>query len=228
LKLVSRDLRDFQPLAPNLPVVLNNGGAATVTATVNGQITAPHVAGNVLVTSFAVEGRPFTRLSADIEASKAGAAVKDGVLARDQLQARFAGSLGLRNWKPDEAAPLRADVTVRNAGMEDGLALAGQSPGVAGTGAPTLDAHVQGPLGDPLGAADLNVVNGTVDGEPFDSLAMHASMTSGAVEVPTLLFTAGPSRIEGNAVYHHAPGDWKNGDWRARIASNQVQLAQFQ
>ena len=35
------------------------------------------------------------------------------------LQANFAGSAGLRNWKPLDSEPLRADVTVRNAGVED-------------------------------------------------------------------------------------------------------------
>jgi translocation and assembly module TamB len=228
LKLISRDLRDFQPVAPNLPMTFSNGGAATITATVNGKITAPHVAGHVLITSFAVDGRPFTRLSADIDAAKNGATVKDGVLARDELQAHFAGSLGLRDWKPDDTQPLRADVAVRNAGMQDVLALAGQSSVVQATGTLTLDAHVNGTLGNPLGGADLNVVNGTVEGEHFDSLAVRAALTSGTVEVPTLLFIAGASRIEGNATYRHAPGDWKNGDWRAHVASNQVQLAQFQ
>jgi len=87
---------------------------------------------------------------------------------------------------------------------------------------------VNGTVGDPLGNADINVANGTVEGERFDSLVVHAAMTPGAIQVPTLVWTAGPSRIEGNAVYNHPPGDLQNGTWRAHVASNQVQLAQFQ
>jgi translocation and assembly module TamB len=227
VRLVSHDLRDFRPVAPDLPIAINRGGAATVTATVNGSISAPHVTGQVLVTNFAADGRPFTRLSAGIDAANTGAAVRDGLLARDALQARFSGSVGLRNWKPENPQPVRADVTVRNADLQDVLALAGQSS-IAATGALTLDAHVNGTIGDPRGNADLNVANGTIEGERYDALIVRASMTQNAVQVPTLLFTAGPSRIEGNAVYNHPPGNLENGDWRAHIASNQVQLAQFQ
>jgi len=83
-------------VAPDLTVVLNRGGAATVNATVNGKISAPHIAGQVLVTNFSAEGRPFTRLSAGIEGAKTGAAVSDGVLARGALQAHFFGSGGAK------------------------------------------------------------------------------------------------------------------------------------
>ena len=80
----------------------------------------------MLVTNFSAEGRPFTRLATNFEASKTGASVSNGVLAHGALQASFAGAVGLRNWKPENSAPLRADVTVRNADVQDVLALAGQ------------------------------------------------------------------------------------------------------
>ena len=39
----------------------------------------------------------------------------------------------------------------------------------------------------------MSVVNGTVEGERFDSLVMHAAMTPGVVQVPSLVWTAGVS-----------------------------------
>ena len=54
---VSRDLADFRPLAGNLPVKFNAGGAVTVTATASGKLSAPRIAGDVLVTNFSAEGR---------------------------------------------------------------------------------------------------------------------------------------------------------------------------
>ena len=59
--LVSRDLTDFQPLG-EIPVTLNNGGAATVNATVTGNLSAPQSPRRRQLTNFAAEGRPFDRL----------------------------------------------------------------------------------------------------------------------------------------------------------------------
>ena len=228
IRAVSRDLADFRPLAGDLPVKFNAGGAATVTATASGKLSAPRIAGDVLVTNFSAEGRPFTRLATNFDASKTGASVSNGVLARGTLQANFAAAVGLRDWKPENTAPLRADVTVRNADVQDVLALAGQSTSVPVTGQLTADAHISGTIGDPLGNADISVVNGTVQGERFDSLTAHAVMTQGSIDVPSLAFVAGPSRIDASAGYRHAPNDLQHGSFRVHVASNQVQLAQFQ
>lgn len=228
VRAVSRDLADFQPLAGNLPVKFNAGGAATVTATATGKLSAPRIAGDVLVTNFTAQGRPFTRLATSFEASKTGASVNHGVLARGLLQANFAAAVGLRNWKPENSQPLHADVTVRNADVQDVLAMAGQSSPVPVTGALTVDAHVNGTLGDPLGNADIAIVNGTIEGERFDSLTAHAVMTQGAIDIPSLGFVAGPSRIDANVSYRHAIDNLQHGTFRAHVASNQVQLAQFQ
>src|ERR1017187_7202690 len=127
-----------------------------------------------------------------------------------------------------EPSKVRADVTVHNADVQDVLALAGQSSSVPVTGALTLDAHVSGTLGDPLGNADVTVVNGTIEGGRFDSLAAHAVMTQGSVDVSSLAFVAGPSRIDASGSYRHALNDLQHGTFRAHVASNQVQLAQFQ
>jgi hypothetical protein len=132
------------------------------------------------------------------------------------------------NWKPENSALLRADITMRNADVQDVLALAGQSSSVPVTGALTVDAHINGTVGDPLGNADVGVVNGTIQGERFDSLTAHAAMTQGSIDLPSLSFIAGPSRIDANASYRHAPNDLQRGTFRVHVSSNQVQLAQFQ
>ena len=228
IRAVSRDLADFRPLTGDLPVKFNAGGAATVTATASGKLSAPRIAGEVLVTNFSAEGRPFTRLANSFEASQTGASVSNGVLARGTLQASFAAAVGLRDWKPENTAPLRADVTVRNADVQDILALAGQSTSVPVTGQLTADAHISGTTGSPVGNADISVVSGTVQGERFDSLTARAVMTQGSIDVPSLAFVAGPSRIDATAGYDHPPNDLKHGSFRVHVASNQVQLAQFQ
>lgn len=225
VKLVSSDLRDFQPLG-TVPVVLK-GGTATVNASVNGKLSAPRLSGQVEVTNFSVEGRPFTQFRAAVEASQSGASVGQGLLARGPLEARFDASFALHNWKPDNSDPLRANVTMRNADVQDLLALAGQT-GLPVTGALTLDAHIDGTIANPLGNAEISVLNGTVEGERFDSLVTRVVMTPGVIEAPSLVWIAGPSRIQANATYRHAADSLARGDFRVHVASNQVQLAQFQ
>jgi translocation and assembly module TamB len=228
IRAVSHDLVDLRPLAGDLPVKFAAGGGVTVAAAASGKLSDPRIAGDVLATNFSADGRPFTRLATNFEAARTGASVSNGLLARGALQANFAATVGLRNWKTENTAPLSATVTVRNADVQDVLALAGQSSSVPVTGALTLDALINGTLGDPLGTADISVLKGAIQGEPFDSLTAHAAMTPGAIDVPTVAFVAGPSRIDANANYRHAPNDLEHGTFRVHVASNQVQLAQFQ
>ncbi len=224
VRLVSTDFADFRPVAA-IPVTLNRG-IATVNATVSGTLTEPRIAASLAMSNFSVEGRPFTRLQADINAAGTGAAISNGDLSRKNFDAQFAASVGLDKWKPDVSEPLRADVTVRNGDLQDILALAGQSS-VAAAGALTADAHVTGTLGAPLGNADLTVTSGTLEGTAFDRLAARAAFTPGAIEVPSLEVIAGPSRLDANAVYQHAPNDYQHGSLEAHVASSQVQLADF-
>src|SRR5262249_25702051 len=148
--------------------------------------------------NFAAAGRTFTTFAADIDAARNGATVRNAALTRGTLQANFAGSVGLRNWKPENDQPLRADATVRNADLADVLAFAGQSD-LPATGALTADAHIAGTVGSPTGSADLSVVNGTLEEEHFDSLTAHVGMTPQTIDVPTLSLVAGPSRIDATA-----------------------------
>jgi translocation and assembly module TamB len=224
-RIVSRDLSDFRPLG-NIPVALENG-VATVNATVRGSLSNPRVTAHAEVTNFAVENRQFSRFGADITASATGAAATNAVLTRGPLQANFAGTVGLRNWKPENNQPLKVDATIRNGDVADVLALAGQSD-INATGALSMDAHIAGTVGSPTGTADLRVVNGTIEGEPFDSLTARANMTPQTIDVPSLSLVAGPSRIDANATYQHPLNDLSRGTVRAHVASNQVQLAQFQ
>jgi translocation and assembly module TamB len=224
-RVVSRNLNDFRPLG-NIPITLN-GGVATVNATVTGKLSAPRIVAHADLTKFSVENRTFDHFAADLNASSNGAAATNAVLTRGALQANFSGTVGLRNWKPESFEPLKVDATVRNADLADVLALAGQSSTPA-TGTLTADAHIGGTVGSPTGNADISVVNGTIEGEHFDTLTTRAVMTPQAIDVPSLAMVAGPSRIDATANYQHPVNDLSRGSVRAHVASNQVQLAQFQ
>jgi len=226
VRLVSRNLADFQPVAA-IPVTLTGRGAATVNATVTGAIGAPRVAAQVAVTDFAVDGRAFTRFTAALDASSSSATVTNAVLSRGSLQAQFSAAVGLHNWKPENDAPLHADLTVRNGDLRDALALAGQS-GFSATGALRADVHINGTIGSPAGAAELTVTPGTLEGEPFDSLTARAVLSQTAIDLPSFSLVAGPSRLDATANYRHTVNDLQRGVLSAHVTSNQVQLARCQ
>jgi translocation and assembly module TamB len=226
VRLVSRNLKDIEPaLSAPLPVTLNRGGSATFTGSVTGKLSAPQIAGHVAVANFAAEGRPFNLLAADVSASPAEAAVKNGTLSRGQLQARFAASVGLRNWKPEDRGPLTANLAIQNADVQDLLALAGQQEPVTGTLA--ASAQIAGTLGNPRGNAAIDIANGSAYQEHFDRLTMRANLSNQLIDVTTLQVAAGSARIDANASYQHAADSLQRGNLRVHLASNQFQLAQF-
>jgi translocation and assembly module TamB len=226
VRMVSHNFADFQPIAA-VPVTFTGSGAARINAKVTGSLSAPRIAGQLAVNNFAVSGRSFTRLTADLDASPSGAAVNNAVLSRGALQAQFSAAAGLRNWKPETYERLKADFAIRNGDLADVLALAGQSRFPA-SGALRADVHLSGTVGSPAGDAAVNVDRGSLEGEPFDSFSAHATLTQTAVDVTSLSMAAGPSRLDASAKYAHAVNDLRRGVVTAHVTSNQVQLARFQ
>jgi translocation and assembly module TamB len=224
--LVSRNFSDFRPIAA-IPVTFTGTGSATVDAVIAGNLNAPRISAQLAANNFAVDGRAFTRFSAAATASPSGATISNATLSRGTLQAQFSASAGLRNWKPENYEPLKADLVIRDADLRDLLALAGQSS-IPATGALQANAHIAGTIGSPTGAADLGIQHGTLDGESFDNLTLQAAMDPNSINVQGLHLTAGPSHIDATATYQHPVNNLQQGTVTAHVSSNQVQLAQFQ
>jgi translocation and assembly module TamB len=126
LRLVTRDLTDFQPLGA-IPVTFSANGSATVDGTLTGTLSAPRIAGQVALTNFAVDGRPFTRFAATLDANQSSASVTNAVLNRGTLQAQFSATTGLHHWIPENYDPLKADIVIRNADLVAGAGLEDQA-----------------------------------------------------------------------------------------------------
>ncbi len=224
-RLVSNDLADFRPLGA-IPIALYRGTAA-VTAIVTGSLADPRIAAHAALANFTVEGRVFRRFAGDVEASRNRVAVSNALLTRGALAAQFSGSLGLDNWKPANHEPLRIDALVRNADVADVLALAGQGT-ISASGTFAAAAQIGGTLGSPAGSAEISAVRGSIEGVPFGSLTARAAITPQSIDVPALTLAAGTARIGAAAAYRHAVNDLSRGTLWARVASNQVQLADYQ
>jgi translocation and assembly module TamB len=223
ISVTTSDLRDL-PTAQS-PVTLT-GGQAGFVGNVTGGIAAPRIAGHLSATHFQVEDRAFDSLNADLSASASGATVKNGLLARGAMQSSFSANTGLREWKPRPSDPVSADVTVQGGDLADIMALAGQrSRGFSGTLSAGL--HAQGTIGNPSGNAAIHVEKGTLGGEPFDRMDAQVNLSDQLATIPSATLIAGNGRADFTAEFRHARDSFATGQIRARLHTNQIDLAQI-
>ena len=219
VRLVTHNPNDLMPAPQTLPVTFQKGGSAILTAAITGKLNAPRISGHLAVTSFSVENRAFNTLVLDLDASKSGADVRNGVLAHGALQAQFAVSAGLRDWKPEAFEPLTVTAAIRNADARDLLALAGQAD-VPLTGMLNADARISGTIGSPRGSASLDIAKGTAYREPFDRIQARVNLADRAIDLTELEIAAGAARLSAN-------GSYRQGSIRAHLAGTQIGLQQI-
>lgn len=232
LTLVSHNLSDFLPAAnfastkpqSSLPVSLRPGGIASIQAQLTGDLSAPHIMGHLAMNRFAVEQRSFDRFALDLNASPSGAAVQNGLLTRNALETKFDASIGLRKWSPTPRSPLAANLSMRGGDIADLLSLAGHS-GTPATGNLNADVHINGTYGDPLGAATLQVVNGSAYGQPIDRLYASVNLSDRLITLSTLELAAAGGRIVVNGTFQHPRDSFTVGHAQFHVATNNVQLA---
>jgi translocation and assembly module TamB len=224
----TRNFDDLVPLlnlgasgAPRkIPATLNNG-AVVFDGTVTGTLQDPVVAGRLSATNVVYESRQFDSLATDLTASPSLLSLRNAVLVRGHLRGRFAAELGLDRWKPRDSSAITASASIQQAPVRDLLALAGQKvEQVSGT--LSLDAKVQGTLGDPKIAAELQASDGVLYGEPFDRLTAQVNYTPGRADVGTAQLIAGKKRITARAAFEHPRDSFRNGRLRFQVNSNQM------
>jgi translocation and assembly module TamB len=209
-----------------MPITLK-GGSATVTAQVRGPLSAPQIGAHAALTHFAVNGRDFDRLDADLQASGSGVSFQSGRLTRATLEAQFAGSVGLHNWRASGKDRIMLTASMRNGDLADVLALAGQSS-IPASGALMVQANISGTIGNPQGTADLTVAQGTLYQEPFDTLQAGVRFSDQLIELPSARLTAGAAMLELKASYAHPSDSLATGKIQAQVSGNNLALAQLQ
>jgi len=208
-----------------VPIKLENG-TGTFNGTVTGRLIAPQIAGHVALTNFVYAQEKFDSFNADISAQKSGVAVRNAALARGNLQAQFAATVALRDWRPDHGGPLSATGSVRGADVADVLALAGRK-NIPAKGSLAASGQISGTVGNPLIKSDLTVTNGSFYEEPFDRLAANVSYVGNLVTVANGQIKAGPRQLTFTATYTHAPENFENGRLTFQTASNRMAMEQF-
>jgi translocation and assembly module TamB len=212
--------RDSRP-----PVVLHNG-QASFTGKVTGSLTAPNISGHLAANGFSIAGRQFDSFNADASVTKRGAAIQDGSLARNSMQARFSGTLALHDWQALPSAPLAIQASMQNGDLADLLALADQ-PSRGYSGQLSANASIDGTLGNPRGAGSLAVTNGVIQGQPFDRAEAHVNLTDQLVTVQSAFVQLGAARLNLTGQFRHPRDSFTTGQLRAELQSDQINLAQL-
>lgn len=213
------------PQASRPPIALHKG-QASFTGKVTGSLTAPSVSGHVTADRFSIAGRQFDSFNAEASATKHGVSIQNGSLDRNMMQARFSGTLGLRDWKPLPSAPLAINASIQNGDLADLLALAGQ-PSAGYSGQLSANVSVNGTLGNPQGAASLVVTNGAIQSQPFDRAQAQVNLTDQLVTLPSAFVELGSARINLNGQFQHPRDSFTTGQLRADVQSDQINLAQL-
>jgi translocation and assembly module TamB len=226
--LTSRDLRDlFAAVSPQSPPpVVLNGGEADFNGSVDGHLRSPHIAGHLAVNQFAIEGRAFNSLAADVNVSASGLAVSNALIARDMMRMQMNGSIGLRNWSPVPDSPVSVNAALSNGDLADLIVMAGmQSTGYSG--ALSVSAQINGTYGNPSGTATVDAARGTIADTPFDHVRFEANLTDQLVALPTAYVDAPAGRISLSAEFHHPRDSITAGQVHAHILSGELNLARI-
>src|SRR5206468_9431536 len=140
--------------------------------------------------------------------------------------AQFAAAVGLRNWKPVSNQPLAVNASVRNGDLADVMVMAGVS-GAAYSGPLSANADIRGTVGNPHGTLALQVANGTIQGERFDSIQAQVIMADQLITIPNAYISAGPARVNLTAEFQHPRDSFAKGRLHAHVQSNDVNLSQL-
>ena len=233
IQFTSSNLNDLLPAiqvaerpgqaTPTVPVTMSPQGQVTFNGTVTGPLANPAIAGHLAGSNFVVQAQSIDALRADIAASKSNATVTNGSMRQNTLAANFSGSVGLRNWSPDNDEPVTASLALQNARLENLLALAGQTT-VPASGTLTASAKISGTVANPSAIADLTLAHGAFQGEPFDRITAHMDAPNRTTQTLTSQWNAGLKQVNLKAAYAHSATDFIPGNLTFHVDSNNLAL----
>jgi translocation and assembly module TamB len=172
--LEANDLREmaaiaglFTPAATTQPLDLSGG--ASFQGTVQGSMSAPHIAGQLSASNLHVNGTNWKVVRTTVDASPSAASLQHADL-EPQTGGRitFSASTGLDKWSFTNTSPIQVDLDASHMDIGDLTRLAGQQIPVTGT----LNTHVSlhGTALNPIGSGNVALTKIVAYDEPVNSL----------------------------------------------------------
>jgi translocation and assembly module TamB len=230
VQLRSTDLNDILPALAmadpqwarrQIPLKLSNG-VVNASGTVTGAVQNPRFQGQVTGSNGIVEGHPFERFSATLNATPDSIAASKFNLGRGALELSGNASIAARNGSFDDAA-ISSQATIRNANLQELTKEFGAGIEVAGTGSATV--QLSGSIRTPQAEVVLDAQKPAAFGEQLDRLRAKIHITPDSIEAANGDASAGPARLRFSGVYHPAGADWKSGDVQLQVAAQDLAFA---
>lgn len=224
--LVTRNVAEFNPVlaafgisAPGqpTPIPADLHGEAQFHGTVTGSLNSPDFKGHLEATDFnivplgptpsatqAASNIHFDSLITDAAYSAGSLSVSAATLAQGKTTIQFSGDVRGRPDAPRDlfadSSTIHANVQVKNADIEQWMALTGKSYPVSGT--LNLHAQTDGTIGDLNGTGQISVTGGAAYGEAYRSLTSDVQFKGKDVSASRLVFAMDGGRITGDGGYN--------------------------
>lgn len=232
---VSIETSNLDDLAPALQV-LDGGspkqaparlvaGVARINGEISGPLDDPRFSGRIELPSFTAEGQQFDGLTAVVDATRTHVTAHSLELQRGAMRITGSGSAALHDWRPADASPISASLSVTNADLAQLVAQSGYKFPVAGKAFATI--ALDGTYGSPEGEIKVRVERPSAWGEQFDELQAAAKLTGNTVEISQADLRAGETHVQGRAVYRRSAARRDHGNVQFQIASKGVSLDQI-
>lgn len=196
-------------------------GTATVNAAVRGSVSNPELTGQLVANNLRVKGSSWRVLRADLSARPSQVHFSNGNLeAATQGRIHFDLQAGLRHWAYTSSSPIEVQLSASQLSLPELEHLAGQTYPVAGTLAVNLSVH--GSQLNPVGRAEISLVNARVSDEPVQSLNLRFHGNGEAVDANlTIKLPAGTAHAK--ATYYP-----KTETYQAQLQAADLRLERFE
>jgi translocation and assembly module TamB len=212
LSVTTSDLREWQPVLADvgyqqLPVVLR--GHASFNGTATGKLSAIAFAGKLQSEDFdllipassqALEKQLHCdSLVADVQLSPHALAAHNGKLHHGRATVTFDLSAGLQERQFTDSSPIAARIDMRNADVDEILALGGYDFPVSGTA--NLSVQVEGTKAEPRGNGRLELSDAVIRGEPVQHLDAKVEFNRDQVSFDDLQLAYYDAHVTGAGSY---------------------------
>jgi translocation and assembly module TamB len=196
-------------------------GQASFRGTVTGALEDPHVAGHLDVSHGVIRGHGFDRFSGEIQANRNGARVDRATVSRGPTVVEGSGEIsgGFDN------GTIQAQMNFRGAQLAEVVKELGSSLQVTGTAAGTL--RLSGPIAQPVADITARIENAAGFGEQVDQLSASVRYAADQIDVTSGEARQGQAAATFQGGFHHAAGDWQNGEIRFDVATPGFRLTQI-
>jgi len=214
VSVTTSDISEWQPglaavgYPEQIPVVLR--GHATFSGTATGKLSAIAFAGKLQSEDFdllipATSRAPKKNvhcdsLVADVQLSPYAFAAHNGRLHHGQTIVTFDVSAGLQEREFTDSSPIAARIDIRNADMDELLAISGYEFPVSGT--VNLFARAEGTKGQPHGSGRIELSDAEIGGKPVQRLDSNLQFDRDTISLNDLQLAYYDARVTGAGSYN--------------------------